>query len=448
MEWPVEDMAWTNHDLRMFNFQARPTVVLWKPESDATVIRAVLRDKIDWENWFENASSTTSRGNELHIALCSRAEPIFEGEEDAPVSYLSVTRDTWERLTRLFHIHRSITRSIARQVACFSSFYVEESKSTNSRICFTARMSKYLPRDLALSVTYVPSIESTFAVVYGCNEDQMQDFEKRIREAGDKTKYPLLLIEIFAELERERLVTMADDLVDSFTLRSEHLESGSWNPSTDMSNDKAKEYLSLCVQSRSLVDHMRAVKRQTSKLLTEIDEFGSYCALHKNEEHHKEGKRVRRFKKAGFHMKKRLQDIMNEYDDKMDECNMIVGNTTLAMQTVWNQIARHDSDLNTRIAHANTTVAMEAKREGTQMKLIALLGMVYLPFSSVAAIFSMDLFDWKAQDGDPVVSKYIWIFAVIAVGLTAITFLVWHRITSRHERVASKDVVELQSKMA
>ncbi|KAI1373025.1 hypothetical protein F4677DRAFT_430786 [Hypoxylon crocopeplum] len=446
MDWPMEEATWTNHDLRIFDFQARPTVILQKLESDATLIKHVLLDKNGWENWFDDASSTIARGNGLYIVLSNRAEPIFEGE-DAPVSYVSVTRDTWERITRFFHVHRSITRSITRQVACFSSVYEEESKRTNSKICFTARMSKYLPGDLALSATYVPSNESTFAVVYGCDEDQMQEIEKLVRLAGDKTKYPLLVIEIFAELERRRLVSMADQLLDGFTLRSEHLENGKWDPSTDMSSDKAQECLALCVQSRNLIDHMRAVKRQLLKLLVEIDEFGNHFASHKSEAHHNHSNKVRRFKKAGFQMKKRLQDTINEYDDKMDECNMIVGNTTLAMQTVWNHIARHDSGLNTKIARANTLVAMEAKREGNQMKLIALLTMVYLPFSSVAAIFSMDLFDWNAQAGEPVVSKYIWVFVAIAVGLTAITFFVWYRITRRHGNTTDEDAPERHSKM-
>ncbi|XXH04365.1 hypothetical protein Hte_010779 [Hypoxylon texense] len=146
-------------------------------------------------------------------------------------------------------------------------------------------------------------------------------------------------------------------------------------------------------------------------------------------------------------MKKRLQDIINKYDDKADECKMILGNTSLAMQTVWNQIARHDSDLNTRISHANTTIALETKRESNQMKSIAILTMVYLPCSSVAAIFSMDLFKWDAQDGESIVSKYIWVFAVFAGGLTAITLAAWYHITHRREKTANDDATEMQSKM-
>ncbi|KAI0012555.1 hypothetical protein F4779DRAFT_568133 [Xylariaceae sp. FL0662B] len=314
-------------------------------------------------------------------------------------------------------------------------------------------MSAYLPGDLALSVTYIPSTESTFAVYYGCRESQMQAIEKRLQLLHDKAKYPLLAVGVFAELERERLVALADQLLDKFTLRSEHLENGSWDPSRDMSNAKTQEHLALCLQSRSLIGHIRAVKRQLVKLQAEVDELGDYLASRKRNGHPNERKKVRPFKRDRDQMKKRLQDIIDEYDNKFDECNMIIGNTTLAMQTVWNSIARHDSDLNTRIAHANTTIALEAKRESTHMKSIALLTMTYLPLSSVAAVFSMDFFNWGAQDGDSVVSKYIWVFAVFAVGLTAITLLAWRHITYRNEKNASKTderygALELQAKMA
>lgn len=195
-------------------------------------------------------------------------------------------------------------------------------------------MSKYLRGDLALSVTYVPGTRSTFAVIYGCDEHQKQEVEKRIRLAEDKTKYPLLIIGIFAELERERLVDTADQLVDGFALTSERFENESWDPEIHMSNEKTQEYLKLCSQSRSITDQIRAVKRQTLKLMSEIDEFGDYFATHKGDAYSGSSKKVRQFRKAGAQMKKRLQDIINEYDDKIDECNMIVGNTTLAMQTV------------------------------------------------------------------------------------------------------------------
>lgn len=150
----------------------------------------------------------------------------------------------------------------------------------------------------------------------------MDDIENRIKEAGDKTKYPLLLVGLLVELERERLLEKAEDLVDDFTLRSDYFDSESTKIAADISNEKTQEYVSLCFKARSLLDHIKAVKHQLSKLADEFDRFAN------------ESKRTRRFNKYGILMKKRVNDIIDEYDVKINECKMIIEDTTLATQTV------------------------------------------------------------------------------------------------------------------
>jgi Mg2+ and Co2+ transporter CorA len=294
----------------------------------------------------------------------------------------------------------------------------------------TARMSAEQPNDLALSVTHVPKQNSTFAVIYGCNNRQMEKLEKRIRSAGFAVQHPLLIVGIFAELERERLVGLSDDLVDNFTLKSDILESACWNPESDMGSEKSQQHLSLCIRSRILIDHIRAVKRQLRKLLDHVDETDSWL-LQARSVSKEESQRVIRMEKVGHQIRKRIREIMDEYDDKIDECSMMSENLSLTMQTLWNQIARHDSKTNTQIAQVNTVIALETKRDNIQMRSIALLTMVFIPLSCVASVFSTDLFDFQAADGKVVVSKYVWVFVVVSVALTAVTVLAWHFGTNR-----------------
>ncbi|XDG00419.1 hypothetical protein ABKA04_000034 [Annulohypoxylon sp. FPYF3050] len=364
MDWHAEDASWTSRDFGIFGFEQRYTVALRKLESNPTLIKDELEDKQEWDDWlFElDTPNTTITGSQLHIV----APPVFDGT-DAPAWYVSVTRDTWERLTRKLHIHREIRRPISRGVDYFTSHYETD---------FIARMSSSLPGDLALSLTYVPSKDTTFAVIYGCHKDQIDDIEKRIEGAGDKTEYPLLLVGLLVELERERTLAEAEKLVDAFTLRSDYFDSESTEIAADISNE------------------------QTQK----------------------------------------VKDIIDEYNVKINECQMIIEETSLATQTAYNQIAKMDSEVNKEMTRTNTDIARATKQEGTQMRSIALLTMIYLPFSSVAAIFSMDMFDWSPQTGGSVVSKYIWVFAAFAIGLTGITFYAWHLITSRHSEASSSDI--------
>ncbi|KAK1714928.1 uncharacterized protein BDZ83DRAFT_588592 [Colletotrichum acutatum] len=180
-------------------------------------------------------------------------------------------------------------------------------------------------------------------------------------------------------------------------------------------------------------------KRQLAKFSNEIDiittEFESLGGV---EYIYKSEPRAIEVAKVGTKMKRRVDDIMIEYEDKIDECQMMICNTSLAMQTVWNHIARQDSKTNTKMSKANAAVAVQTKVESAQMRTIALLTMIYLPLSSVAAIFSMDMFNWEAVEGQSIVSKHIWLFAVLAVGLTLLTIAAWFLGTRREKAMADK----------
>lgn len=268
-------------------------------------------------------------------------------------------------------------------------------------------MSSGLPGDLAISVNFVPATKSIFAVVYGCNKDQRDKIKTRISIAEDELTHPLLIIGLFVELERERLVDAVDDLMDKFTLRSDILEGRYWNKQLSMESSRIKENLQLCLQSHHLIDQMSSVKRQLKKLIGSVGEFNRWVdktgpaeisspLVDQEDRDH--------LAQIGAKISMRVQDIIDEYNDKMDECKTIEESLSLAMQTVrsdeitcngtgftngilaqlWNQIAQTDSKTNTQIAQVNTMIALETKGESVQMRSIALLTMIYIPLSCVA----------------------------------------------------------------
>ncbi|KAF4818605.1 hypothetical protein CGCSCA4_v012596 [Colletotrichum siamense] len=247
---------------------------------------------------------------------------------------------------------------------------------------------------------------------------------------------------IFVELERKRLLDAVDQLVDEFTLNSDQLESKPWNidPKADEDGQKTqKAYLNVCLRSRNLVDHIQASKRQLSKFLDEMDEVADELRSLGPEDGWTESPAMKtKLGKIGRDMRKRVQDIIREYDDKIDECNKVVCNTSLAMQTVWNHMMRKDSFTTTEISKANRAMAFDTRHESAQMRTIAILTMIYLPLSSVAAIFSMDMFNWEAGAGESIVSKHIWLFAVLTVGLTFLTLVAWRVGTQRSKDVTKK----------
>ena len=198
-------------------------------------------------------------------------------------------------------------------------------------------MSPSIPNDLALSTTFHPLTFHTHSVIYGCNPSQTKAVVSRLRAAaaspGNYTNHPLLLAGIFAELERQRLVAAADDLVDRFAASSYAITEVTRRAPNSL---QIRDYSAICLESRNLVDHFRAVKRQLGSFLEELEGL-ERCWVTVSDEGSAEEGRKRRAKGAvetGKRIRRRVVDIMVEYDDKIDECEMIAQNLPLAMQTV------------------------------------------------------------------------------------------------------------------
>ncbi|EGO56857.1 hypothetical protein NEUTE1DRAFT_123288 [Neurospora tetrasperma FGSC 2508] len=436
--------------------------------------------------------------------ICAVVEPIFDDDEDgantqSPVSYLPFNSDDiLSQLVHEFHLHPRITRTISRLSCYFSAqrHYSDDDdlprggKERRPMITCTARTSSTLPNDMALSTTYFTEIDLNLAVFYGCNERQKEDISRRIRSCDLKHNHPLLLPGLFFELERIRLVDQVENLLDNFELRNNYeygqLEKvgGARGLDLDMDKKRMTDVLKSTYRSRELVSLIMAVKRQLKKFETAMDmvetsvksspssAFSSGCLTRtpsatlssapgsrtmsrsttlevNSEENYTQQGLPRlsgvsgylRLQRAGRMIRERLQDIMFEFDDKINDCHLVKDNMSLTMQTVWSFFSLQDnqtnlklSRLNTKLAHANTGLSEEMKKDSSQMRSIALLTMVFLPMSTVATIFSTNFFSWDAEEGQSVVSKYFWVFIVVAIALTCIVVGAWYTATCAKDR--------------
>lgn len=86
--------------------------------------------------------------------------------------------------------------------------------------------------------------------------------------------------------------------------------------------------------------------------------------------------------------------------------------------------SRREQGISIEIAKTSQTIAEETKKDGSSMKTLAVVTLIYLPCTTVSSVLAMPLFDWNA-DGRNVVSPRVWVFFVIAVPLTAITIGIW-----------------------
>ncbi|KAH4265087.1 hypothetical protein HBH64_008030 [Parastagonospora nodorum] len=134
---------------------------------------------------------------------------------------------------------------------------------------------------------------------------------------------------------------------------------------------------------------------------------------------------------VGEKIKVRLSAIVDDYDEKIRDCNMRVDGMAIATQ--WSQ------------GETAVEIALATSQDSKVMRSISLVTMVFLPGTFFATVFSMTFFDWNGDDGKTLVSKYLWIYVVVTVFFTAITVGLWYFfVIFRRSRPVKSDEVEMR----
>ena len=165
--------------------------------------------------------------------------------------------------------------------------------------------------------------------MYGCNDSQKEKIVRQLDKLELAYNHPTLLPGLIAELERSRLIERVEGLLDNFALGANH--------ELDLNMDKAKmgTFLKLCYESRDLINQMKAVTRQSAKMVTKTAMFGkSICRTRTKSRLPVVSKTQRMLRQAGQRINLRLNEISSEYNDRINDCNMVIDNMSLTMQTV------------------------------------------------------------------------------------------------------------------
>ena len=111
-----------------------------------------------------------------------------------------------------------------------------------------------------------------------------------------------------------------------------------------------------------------------------------------------------------------------------------------ARATISSLNQQRNEQLNLELTEASFRIAETTLSDAKSMKTIAILTMLLLPGTAVASLFSMNMFNWSAQDGSHIESKWLWIYFVVAVPLTAMILVAWWIWTRQSGRGALRGV--------
>ncbi|TQV99979.1 Mg2+ transporter protein, CorA-like/Zinc transport protein ZntB [Cordyceps javanica] len=127
---------------------------------------------------------------------------------------------------------------------------------------------------------------------------------------------------------------------------------------------------------------------------------------------------------------------------------------TVVPLQLYNIMSQREARLNLEIAGEQRRIAHASKRDSTAMKMISLLGTLFLPGTFLASVFSMTFFNFQSStmhiaddgnsDADPVISDKLWVFFLLTIPITAAIVGVWIWYDRRKEAQYARDDEDLE----
>ncbi|KAI1749792.1 hypothetical protein F4782DRAFT_287842 [Xylaria castorea] len=452
MDWLRSDDAVWDKNMNIMEFTPTKNKALVVTKQARTELRAqeyTLQSDEDWQNWLDWHSHQPERHVTSKITLILGARADTEGIDPGILSYLPFSESLFRQLIKNFNIHGTIARTINRSTSCafIRKFHFWDSHLEQS-IVYNCRSTASWQGDLGLSVTFNPRTLTTKAVMFGCDDPTTKNIISRLSNSDIPELHPMVLVVLFAELERDRLDRLVRNKIShlikeifrtterkNYTLNNK--ESSSLSPSLATS---IKDWLEM----GELRNGLQAFKRKMQDMIAHTDELQILFDPENDElsiGSDLDPEVLRGLRDAGSRIKERLKHLVDEFDEHIANCATIISGVGLASQLEWNQIGREDTFTNIQIAHNGLKVAQHTRRDSELMKSIALLTMVFLQATFVATLFSMGIFEWKGMHGEILsVSPYIWLYVAVTVVITSVTLGTWYFWATRRRGVVGEDV--------
>ncbi|KAL6363998.1 hypothetical protein LRP88_03431 [Fusarium phalaenopsidis] len=347
----------------------------------------------------------------LNVLFCGRTEKTYP--HPLIVAHLPFPETIFDQVRTEFRVHGSIARVINRNTRCsfmdMPFLYTEDSGEIAT--VYNCRTAGTWPCDMALSVSFSPRKLTTYAVVYGCDDEAADILKAKLTGTDHPVFHPMLLPTLLADMERERQV----GLLRKNSLKMDQLTVDlTMNKGLEGSQmDHNREPIELWQDMSYLQNGLRNWQRQMQRMIIHLERSSSPTILDTKHYGIEVERSLEKLTVPGSRIQKRLEELIDEYDEHIRECATVTEGLKLAM-------SMDTRKTNQEIAHSSLEVSRLAQNDGSLMKLIAFVTMFFLPATFTSTFFSMDFFDWPKAPGS-IATSYIWVYALVAAILTLTT---------------------------
>ncbi|RMZ91466.1 hypothetical protein DV736_g1306, partial [Chaetothyriales sp. CBS 134916] len=113
-----------------------------------------------------------------------------------------------------------------------------------------------------------------------------------------------------------------------------------------------------------------------------------------------------------------IYSLIGQRDNKANIATAAASREISALSLLHNKAMRN-------IAEESRNVAILTRKDSIDMRIIAAVTLVFLPGTFIATVFGSNLFQFLPASSSQVVSKWIWLYWVLTLAVTAVVLLIW-----------------------
>ncbi|KAI1119868.1 hypothetical protein F5Y10DRAFT_290797 [Nemania abortiva] len=376
-----------------------------------------LNDVDAWIDWMRGSLPDASTRKGFTVLLCPKTRPSTGnypwGELPTQLRTIPLTPVVLDYVASGFEIPFRSFRLLQEQRTYMSTLDLEATLPSTHSASFTSDITNY-PENIAFVHTYSPEHQSSCGIFFGCSQDDIEAVFSMLKKSGSAYTHPLLLPAVFAELQTSHLQELSEGMMDEAVLVAAQMERLSSGGKRFQATDLANKASDINMDAKVLEEDIAKAHRQLKSLIKCIHRYGNATYLDRYDIH---GRMTSVFLR-------RFERMSLQYDDLSGSCRVMMG------------MAVFSSDIH----------ATGISRYAVTASIPAIVAMIYLPFSTLASIFSIPIFDFKANwrdihghsvpvppgsgDSHPItVSYYLVHYLGVSSALLLFTLEAWHVFT-------------------
>ena len=287
-------------------------------------------------------------------------------------------------------------------------------------LSFVSRTFSFIKAAHALAMTYNTRTRTTSAIVQGPKElGYLSRLCKYLKDRPDLASHPAYLLVTIAQLEYEATdegyLPLREDMIriEKWTGHGQLISSlRTENPFTQADLPAITRDLNIfATQVTQQLERIQSCLLRHEQILLFLDHFDEISDLHgdlRSEELRQHAEFLATGWKAMVHRYEAFEKSIQ-----------------IQLTVIYNTSVQLDGKLNLDVARSSASIAAASKRDGSVMKSISLLTMIFLPATFVSTLFAMPLFDWNADRITAIATPHAWIYLAVALPLTVTVVAVW-----------------------